>query len=324
MGDGHLSAGDPPAGAGPPLPAAGAGPPERIKAVPVRHWGRWLAATIIFLAVVWALWSLAGSKVVRYGKIGEFQFNDLILEGLWNTLWVSVASMVVGVVLGVLFGVMRLSRNPVLSAVSWFYIWFFRGTPVLVQLTFWYFAVPLVMQRLKIAIPFTDVVLVDVPMKDFMQPWTAALIGLGLNEGAYMAEIVRAGILSVEHGQVEAAAALGMTPTMTMRRIVLPQAMRVIIPPTGNEFISLLKTSSLASAIQFPELFRAAQDIYSVNQLYLELLLVISIWYLTLTSIFSVGQYFLERHYAQGSQRRLPDSFWIRLLRRLMPGRVAV
>jgi len=136
-------------------------------------------------------------------------------------------------------------------------------------------------------------------MVKFMTPFMAALLGLGLNEGAYMAEIVRAGILSVSHGQTDAALALGMTPSLTMRRIVLPQAMRVIIPPTGNEFLSMLKTSSLASVVLYGEVLRRATDIYSTNLRVLELLIVASLWYLLITSFASVGQYFLERRFGR-------------------------
>jgi polar amino acid transport system permease protein len=178
---------------------------------------------------------------------------------------------------------------------------------VLVQLIFW-FSLPLVFQNLTIAIPLVDITLYQVPMVEFMTPFKAAFLGLALNEGAYMAEIVRAGVLSVDVGQVEASQALGMRSSLTMRRIVLPQAMRVIIPPTGNEFVSMLKTSSLASVVLYPELLRRAQDIYSTNLRTLELLVVASIWYLALTSVASVGQYYLERRFARGSARDLPHS----------------
>src|SRR5205085_1148469 len=187
--------------------------------------------------------------------------------------------------------------------VSSFYIWFFRGTPVLVQLFFWYNGLPLVFRTLTIAIPFTHVTLYSTPMTSFMTAFMAAFLGLALNEGAYMAEIVRAGIISVDEGQVEAAAALGMTSTLTLRRIVLPQAMRVIIPPTGNEFISMLKTTSLASTITYGELLRRASDIYSTNFEVVPLLVVASIWYLVLTTVASIGQYYIERRFARGRMR---------------------
>jgi polar amino acid transport system permease protein len=207
--------------------------------------------------------------------------------------------MLIGVVGGIILAVMRLSKNPVTSSIAWFYIWFFRGTPVLVQLFFWYNGVPSVWKGIHIAVPFTHITLYSARMVDFMTPVMAAFLGLALNEGAYMAEIVRAGIVSVDPGQVEAAQALGMTPLLTMRRIVLPQAMRVIVPPTGNEFISMLKTTSLASAITYGELLRRSSDIYSTNLQVVPLLVVASLWYLVLTTVASAGQYLLERRFGR-------------------------
>lgn len=240
------------------------------------------------------------SDVVDFADVRKYLFNSLILRGLRNTITVSIFAMLMGVVLGVAFAVARMSHNRALQAAGGFYVWFFRGTPVLVQLLFWFNAVPSVFKTLTIAIPFTHIELYSTPMVQFMTPFMAALLGLGLNEGAYMAEIVRAGILSVDRGQTEAASALGMTSATTMRRIVLPQAMRVIIPPTGNEFISMLKTSSLATVVTYSELLRQAGNIYSTNFKVLPLLVVASIWYLSLTTVASVGQYFIERRYSRG------------------------
>ncbi len=306
------------AAAGPP---PGSVPASEIRAVPVRHWGRWVSAVVVLLLVAWLVQAAAGAHAVDFKVVRRYQLQDQILIGLRNTIVISVLAQVTGIVLGVVFAVMRLSRNPVLSVTSTFYIWFFRGTPVLVQLLFWFSAVPLVFQNLTIAVPFTGIVLYTTPMTAFMTPFMAAFLGLGLNEGAYMAEIVRAGILSVDEGQMEASSALGMTSGLTMRRIVLPQAMRVIIPPTGNEFISMLKTSSLASVITFEELLRKAQNIYTTNLLVLELLVVVSIWYLALTSIASVGQYYIERRYARGTSRGQAETQLQRLRRSLALGR---
>jgi polar amino acid transport system permease protein len=217
-----------------------------------------------------------------------------------NTLVLSVAAQAVGIALGLAFAIGRMSRNVPARAVSSFYIWFFRGTPVLVQLLFWFNGVPTVFRNLTIGIPFTDVTLFTTPMVEFMTPFMAALLGLGLSEGAYMAEIVRGGIVSVDRGQTEAASALGMTSPTTLRRIVLPQAMRVIIPPTGNEFISMLKTSSLATVVSYTELMRRSQEIYSVNFKVLPLLAVASLWYLAITSVASIGQKYLEKRFNRG------------------------
>jgi polar amino acid transport system permease protein len=201
---------------------------------------------------------------------------------------------------------MRLSSNPLVSGASWLYIWFFRGTPVLVQLLFWY-NVSAVYPRISLGIPFVGVEFVHGSANSVITTFVAALLGLGLNEGAYMAEIVRAGIVSVGEGQTDAAQSLGMSRVQIMRRIVLPQAMRVIIPPTGNETISMLKTSALVVTIALtpPELLGAAQNIYSFNFKIIQLLTVASVWYVAMTSVLYVGQYYLERYYGRGAAREL-------------------
>jgi polar amino acid transport system permease protein len=236
--------------------------------------------------------------------VTQYLFQGYILGGVVLTLELTAISMVIGVGLGVLLAVMRLSPNPVVSSVSWFYIWFFRGTPVLVQIFFW-FNLNSVIHFIGVGIPFTDIGW-RVGTNTLIPNVVAAILGLGLNEAAYMAEIIRAGIISVEHGQTEAAQALGMGRLMVMRRIVLPQAMRVIIPPTGNETISMLKTSSLAFIATVTELFTRQQQISSANFRVIELAIVASIWYLFMTSILTFGQYYVERYYARGAQRELP------------------
>jgi polar amino acid transport system permease protein len=262
-----------------------------------------VSAAAIAAALGWLTWSAVRSGFVDGAQVRHYQFSGLILEGLRATVVLAVAAQTAGIVLGVVFAVLRLSKNVVASWLSGAYIWFFRGTPVLVQLFFWYNGVPSVWKRITIGIPFTHLTLYSARTVDFMTPFMAAFLGLALNEGAYMAEIVRAGILSVDEGQVEAAQALGMTPLLTMRRIVLPQAMRVIVPPTGNEFISMLKTTSLASAITYGELLRRSSDIYSTNLDVVPLLVVASLWYLALTTVASAGQYALERRYGRGLRR---------------------
>ncbi len=217
------------------------------------------------------------------------------------TIELTVIAMAIGVALGVVLAVMRLSPNPLVVRRSWLYIWFFRGTPVLVQIIFWYF-ISALYPKIDLGIPFGPA-FIHGNANTLITPFTAAILALGLNEGAYMAEIVRAGIISVEEGQSDAAHSLGMTRLQTMRRIVLPQAMRVIIPPTGNETISMLKTSSLVSAIAVPDLLYAAQNIYSVNFKTIPLLIVASIWYLAVTSVLYIGQYYVERHYGRGASR---------------------
>ncbi|MDQ1403519.1 MAG: polar amino acid transport system permease protein [Actinomycetota bacterium] len=272
-----------------------------------------MSAVVVLAIVAWFVRAALASHFVDGRVVRQYLFSPLILKGARNTVLVAILSQVVGVILGVIFAVMRLTKNPVLKAVSGFYIWFFRGTPVLLQLFFWFNGVPSVFKHLTIALPFTHVVLYSTPMTTFMTPFMAAFLGLALNEGAYMAEIVRAGIMSVDEGQVEAASALGMTSGATTRRIVLPQAMRVIIPPTGNEFISMLKTSSLASTITYVELLRAAGDIYSTNLQPVPLLVDAAIWYLAMTTVASIGQHYLERHYARGQAREMTPGFLRRL-----------
>jgi len=285
--------------------------PEAIKAVPVRHPGRWVAAIVvgavaayIFYTVVTAIQNDHTAQGSGWAAVGHYLFNTLIFKGILVTLELTVLAMAVGIVLGVILAVMRLSPNPVMSWVSWLYIWFFRGTPVLVQIFFW-FNLNLVLKSIDIGIPFTSFWL-HANTNTLIPPFMAALLGLGFNEAAYMAEIVRAGIISVEHGQTEAAQALGMNRGLVMRRIVLPQAMRVIIPPTGNETISMLKTTSLAFTASVTELFTRQQQIATATYDVLELLIVASIWYLVMTSILTVGQYYIERHFARGSLRGMP------------------
>ena len=285
-----------------------------IVAIPVRHYGRWVGAVVVVVLLGALVYAFSQGNI-DYAVTWEYFDAPTIVQGMWNTLMISVLAQILGIALGVIAAVMRKSANPVTSGVAWLYIWFFRGTPVLLQLLLWY---NLSLVFPSIWVPFVG----SVATNTVMTPFLAALLGLGLNEGAYMAEIVRAGINSVDEGQTEAAQALGLSPSRTMRRIVLPQAMRVIIPPTGNEFINMLKTSSLAYAVQFSELLYSATSIYSNNLAVIELLFTVSFWYLVLTSVFSVFQAFLERRFARGSSRNLPAPTVLgRLFANLRPGR---
>jgi polar amino acid transport system permease protein len=302
---------------------APAGRPDDIKAVPVRHAGRWISAAIVVLVAAIIINSVATNPRFGWSTVGDFLFSSRILDGLRITLELTVIAMVIGIVLGVVLAVMRLSPNPLVKGASWFYIWFFRGTPVLVQLLFWSF-ISALYPRISLGIPFGGPEIWHGSANSVITPFVAAILGLGLNEGAYMAEIVRAGIISVDEGQTEAAQALGMTRLRTMRRIVLPQAMRVIVPPTGNETISMLKTSSLVSVIAYPELLYSAQLIYAANYRQIPLLLVASIWYLLLTTILSIGQYYVERRFGRGTARELPLTPLQRLRRNLAIRHAAV
>ena len=277
------------------------GRPDDITAVPVRRPGRWVAAAIVLVIAAALIRSVVTSSGFQWEVVGEYLFDSRILDGLVVTIELTVIAMAIGIVLGVVLAVMRLSPNPLLARASWLYIFFFRGTPVLVQLLFWY-NIAALYPKIALGIPFGPA-FVHPDANTLITAFRAAVLGLGLNEGAYMAEIVRAGIISVDEGQTDAAQSLGMTRIQTLRRIVLPQAMRVIIPPTGNETISMLKTTSLASVITVTELLYAAQLIYSVNFKPIPLLITVSIWYLVCTSVLYVGQHYLERHYGRGSSR---------------------
>jgi polar amino acid transport system permease protein len=267
--------------------------------------GRWIAAAIVLLLAAVIVHSVATNPRFQWGVVGDFLFDHRVLTGVRVTLELTVIAMAIGIALGVILAVMRLSPNPLVSGASWLYIWFFRGTPVLVQIIFWGF-VSALYPKISFGIPFGGPELASGNANHIVTPFAAAILGLGLNEGAYMAEIVRAGILSVDEGQHEAAQSLGMSRLQTMRRIVLPQAMRVILPPTGNETISMLKTTSLVSVIAYAELLYSVQLIYSVNFKTIPLLIVASLWYLFFTTILSIGQYYIERHYARGAARELP------------------
>jgi polar amino acid transport system permease protein len=291
---------------GEPTASSGRSRPEAIKAIPLRHPWRWVSALVVLGLAAAALYTFAAAPGLDWRVVGKFLFFPQILRGILVTLELTVIAMVIGVSLGVLLAVMRLSVNPVVSTVSWFYIWFFRGTPVLVQLFFWY-NLALILPHLTVGIPFTHIQWVGTT-NQIVSPFLAAILGLGLNEAAYMSEVVRAGIISVDHGQTEAAQALGMTRVKVMRRIVLPQAMRVILPPTGNETISMLKTSSLAYITTVAELFYVQTEISNANFSIVELLIVASIWYLVMTSILTFGQYYLERYFARGASRQLPPT----------------
>ena len=273
---------------------------------------------VLFIAVV-VIEVMATNKNFGWSVVRHYLTHDTVLRGLLVTLEITVLSMVIGVALGVLLAVMRLSPNRLVSALSWIYIWFFRGTPVYVQIFFW-FNISALYPTLALGLPFGGPQFAHVNLITLISPITAGVLALGLNEGAYMSEIVRAGIISVDEGQTEAAQALGMTRLLAMRRVVLPQAMRVIIPPTGNETISMLKTSSLVSAIAVGELLFATNAISGVNYQIIPLLIVASIWYLICTTVLSIGQYYVERRYARGTRRMAPSFFevWGRDFARLV------
>jgi polar amino acid transport system permease protein len=289
--------------------------PEAIRAIPVRHPGRWVAMVAIGVLAAMLVNSVLTNPNWQWGFQLENAFAPPVLRGVVTTLWLTVAAMVVGVLLGVILAIMRLSPNPVLSGAAWFYVWVFRGTPVLVQLVIWGNLNSLY-REISLGVPFGPALL-TFETRDLIPSVAAALLGLALNEAAYMSEIIRAGILSVDEGQSEAASALGLSRMQTLRRIVLPQAMRVVVPPTGNETISMLKTTSLVAYVPYYELFFQTSAIGSRTFQPFPMLVTASLWYLAMTSVLMVGQYYIERHYARGSVRNLPPTPIQKLLMRL-------
>ncbi|AWB83909.1 amino acid ABC transporter permease [Corynebacterium liangguodongii] len=273
--------------------------PERINAKPLRHPGRWILAAILLALAVWFAIGAARNEAYGWPTYFRYLFDTRIVTAAGHTLVITILAMLAGVIGGVALAVMRMSPNPIFRATSWVYLWVFRGTPVYVQLIFWGLLGSIYD---TINLGFTQVPLEPLTSSAF----ALAVLGLALNEAAYMAEIVRSGVSSVPEGQVEASKALGMSWAQTMRRTVLPQAMRIIIPPTGNEFISLLKTSSLVVAVPYSlELYGRSMDIAAALFEPVPMLLVAATWYLAITSVLMVGQHFLEKRFDRGATRQL-------------------
>jgi polar amino acid transport system permease protein len=270
-----------------------------IVAKPLRHPWRIAAAVLFTVFLGLFVWSLVSSENIRKEKIVEYLFSPLILNGAVLTVGITVVAMVVSTIMATLLAIMKLSDNRLLRVLATGYIEFFRGTPLLLQIVFWGF-LGIIYKDIVIGIPFTDVIFFSAPTHTVIAPLTAGVIALSLNEAAYAAEIVRAGIMSVENGQVEAAKSLGISSGHTMRRIVLPQAMRVIIPPMGNETISMLKSTSMLQVIAVAELYTVATQISSQNYAQVELLVVAGFWYLVMNTILGFPQRYLERRYGRG------------------------
>ncbi|MFJ3703531.1 MULTISPECIES: amino acid ABC transporter permease [Streptomyces] len=271
----------------PPGERAGEAAAPRI--VPVRRTGQWAAAVVVLILLAGALVSVVRNDAFQWDVVGAYLTTDSVLRGLGLTLWLTGLVMVLGFALGTLLAVLRLSGNRVLQAVSWGYIWLFRSTPILVQLLFWFNIGALYPQILGVS------------TVNLLGPVTVAVIGLTLHEAAYAAEVVRGGILSVERGQLEAAQSLGLGPWRRLRRIVLPQAMRSIVPPAGNMLIGTLKGTSIVSIIAVQDLLYSVQLVYHRTYEVIPLLLVATLWYVAVTSLLSIGQYYVERHYARGT-----------------------
>ncbi len=275
------------------------GEPELITAIPVRHPGRWVGAAVILLFVALAAQSLVTNKNFRWDTVGKYLFDVLVLQSIGWTLLLTVSSMILAIALAIFLAFMRQSENPLFRYVAWVWVWFFRGTPVYTQLVFWGL-VSVLFPKIVVGIPFGPEWF-SFDTQTIITALVAAIVGLGLNESAYLAEIFRAGLKSVDGGQMEAAEALGMRRSRIMWRIVLPQAMRVIVPPTGNETIGMLKTTSLVLAIPFTlDLTFVTNTISNRTYLPIPLLIVAAIWYLVITSLLMVGQFYIERYYGKG------------------------
>ncbi|MEU6509535.1 MULTISPECIES: amino acid ABC transporter permease [unclassified Streptomyces] len=266
------------------------GPADAPRIVPRRRYGQWAAAVAILALLGLAVNSVAHNQAFQWDVVASSFTSAAILHGLWLTLWLTAVVMVLGFALGTLLAAFRLSANPVLRAVSWGYVWLFRSIPILVQLLLWF----------NIGALYPQVF--GVKTVDLLTPAAVAIVGLTLHEAAFAAEVVRAGILSVERGQIEAAQALGLSRWRRWRRIVLPQAMRAIVPPAGNMLIGTLKGTSIVSVIAVNDLLFSAQLIYHRTYQVIPLLMVATLWYAVVTSLLGIGQYYVEKHYARGTE----------------------
>lgn len=269
----------------------------QLKTVPLRHPYRWAAATVVVVSLLLLVRGAAGNPKLQWDLVAHYLFDQQILQGLLQTCLLTLTIMVVAVIVGGIAALMVLSPSPLLSLPAKGFIWLFRGAPALVQLVVWY-NLSLFVERIELTIPGIGT-LFSISTNDIMTPYVAAVLALGLHEAGYMAEIIRNGIQSVGKGQTEAALCLGMKPSRLMFRIIIPQAMRVIIPPTGNETINLLKTTSLVSTIAVADLLYSAQAIYSRSFETIPLLIVVTVWYLVIVTLMSIGQYYLERHFSR-------------------------
>ncbi|MEU9996627.1 amino acid ABC transporter permease [Streptomyces sp. NPDC050848] len=288
--------------------------------VPRRRVGRWLTAAVALLVFAMVVNSVVRNRAFQWDVVGQYFATAAVLDGLLLTLWLTAVVMVLGFLLGTPLAVMRLSSNPVLSSLSWGFVWIFRSTPLLVQLLFW-FNIGALYPTLGLGIPFGPQFL-TVQTVNLLGPTLTAVIGLTLHEAAYAAEVVRGGILSVDAGQTEAAQALGIGRRRTLSRIVVPQAMRAIVPTAGNMLIGTLKGTSIVSVLAVHDLLYSVQLVYNQTYQVIPLLLVATVWYVTVTTVLSTAQFYVERHYARGAARALPPTPLQRLRTRLTALRI--
>jgi len=274
--------------------------PEDLPIVPLMHPVRWIGTALVLIVLFFLFKSLATNPAFQWPIVGKYLFYPTVLKGIHTTIQLTFIIMVIAVVIGTLVAIMKLSPSRLLSIPASAFVWFFRGVPALVQLILW-FNLSLVVREISLTLPWIGTVF-RYETNDFMTPFFSAVLGLALHEAGYMAEIIRAGINSVNVGQTEAGSTLGMSRASILRRITLPQAMRLIIPPTGNTAISLLKTTSLVSVIAVTDVLYSAQIIYTRTFETVPLLIVVTFWYLIVVSVMSVGQFYLEQYFAKDEQ----------------------
>ncbi|MFC4615124.1 amino acid ABC transporter permease [Cellulomonas algicola] len=279
---------------------------ERLRVRPARHPGRWVATAAVAVLLAMVVSSLLSNDKWGWDVVGQYLTWPSVLEGLWGTVRLTAVAAVVGFGLGTVLALMRLSRSPLLQSVAWAYVWVFRSVPLILQLLLWY-NLAYLYPTLSLGIPFGPS-FTEFGTLDVVDKFGAAILGLGLSQAAYSSEIVRAGILGVDQGQHEAAAALGIPRARQQWRIVLPQAMRTIVPTSVNEIIGLVKGTSVVYVLAYGELFYTVGVIYGRNLQVVPLLLVAGIWYLVLTTALTIAQFYLERYYARGALRTLPPT----------------
>lgn len=277
-----------------------------LTVVKARHPGRWIAGAVVAVLLAMAVNALITNPAWDWPVVGAYLFHPSVLHAVLFTVELTALGIVLGFLLGTVLALMRLSRVPLLASAAWGYVWLFRSVPLILQLLFWYNLAALYKQ-ISFGVPFGPAFF-SVDSMDLIGPVTAAALGLALHQAAYAAEIVRGGFLSVEPGQLEAAAALGIPRARQILRIRLPQAMRSIVPAAGNEIIGLVKGTSVVYIMALPELFYQVQVIYNRNGRVIAMLLVAAIWYLVLTTVLSAAQYYVERRFGRGLARALPPT----------------
>ncbi|MEZ0165296.1 amino acid ABC transporter permease [Kineococcus sp. LSe6-4] len=294
-------------------PAERSAPAQPLTVLPARHPWRWVATAVVAVLAAMAVNALVTNPAWEWPTVGQFLFSATILESMWLTVRLTLVGTAIGLVLGTVLALMRMSHNPLLKAVSFTYISVFRSVPLILQLLFWY-NLAILYTVIGFGIPFGPQFW-TFPTQDLVGPLTAAFLGLGLHQAAYFAEIVRSGFLAVDPGQREAAAALGIPRVRQFWRIQLPQALRIIVPTTGNEVIGLLKGTSVVYVMALPELFYQVQVVYNRTGRVIPLLLVAAVWYVVLTTVLSVLQWLVERYYGRGSSRADTPLPFLQLLR---------